>query len=157
MEVTARPARRDDLPEIVILYRLLEAEMTELRDMWPVADGLAEPIDRSLRALLDDPDWYLYVGEIDGSTEGFLAGQDQPLLPQGEGRIVGSIELIFTRGDAREVGVAEAMMDRYTDDATARGVERFDAHVSPGHRASKNFFESHGFRARSIIMHKGDR
>jgi hypothetical protein len=32
-------------------------------------------------------------------------------------------------------------------------VDRFDAAVPPGHREAKNFFEQHGFSARSITMH----
>jgi hypothetical protein len=37
-----------------------------------------------------------------------------------------------------------------------RGLDRFDAHVLPGHRLVKNFFEAGGFAARSIIMHHAD-
>jgi hypothetical protein len=48
------------------------------------------------------------------------------------------------------------MMDAFMIDARARGITLFDAHVSPGHRESKNFFESHGFTARSIVMHRSD-
>jgi hypothetical protein len=37
-----------------------------------------------------------------------------------------------------------------------RGITKFDAHVLPGHRLAKNFFEAGGFSARSIIMHHDD-
>jgi hypothetical protein len=37
-----------------------------------------------------------------------------------------------------------------------RGISRFDAHVLPGHRLAKNFFEAGGFSARSITMHHDD-
>jgi hypothetical protein len=36
------------------------------------------------------------------------------------------------------------------------GITKFDAHVLPGHRLAKNFFEAGGFAARSIIMHHDD-
>jgi hypothetical protein len=38
-----------------------------------------------------------------------------------------------------------------------RGISKFDAHVLPGHRLAKNFFESGGFSARSIVMHHDDK
>jgi len=38
----------------------------------------------------------------------------------------------------------------------AEGLRLFDARVSPGHRAAKNFFEAHGFSARLIVMHHAD-
>jgi hypothetical protein len=37
-----------------------------------------------------------------------------------------------------------------------RGITKFDAHVLPGHRLAKNFFEAGGFAARSITMHHDD-
>jgi hypothetical protein len=37
-----------------------------------------------------------------------------------------------------------------------KGITKFDAHVLPGHRMAKNFFEAGGFAARSIIMHHDD-
>ncbi len=78
------------------------------------------------------------------------------MLPQAGGRTIGAIRLIFTDPEAREVGVGEAMMELYLREARAGGIGFFDAHVAPGHRLAKNFFESHGFSARRIVMHHGD-
>ena len=58
--------------------------------------------------------------------------------------------------NARGVGVGEAMMSWILHEMRARGHHLFDAKVSPGHRHAKNFFESHGFAARSITMHHDD-
>ena len=54
--VTARLAGLDDVPSLVWLYRGLEEEMTALHPMWPMADGLAEPIEGSFESLLEDPE-----------------------------------------------------------------------------------------------------
>ena len=54
------------------------------------------------------------------------------------------------------VGVGEAMLEAYLDLERDDGVTLFDAHVTPGHRLTKNFFESKGFSARSILMHRTD-
>jgi GNAT superfamily N-acetyltransferase len=156
MEVTSRLARRDDLAVLEQLYRLLEKEMTQLHPMWPRADGLPEPLPEALAALLDDPDTVVVIGEIDGHPFGFLAARIEELLPQANGERVGSIRLVFVEEEAREVGVGEAMREHALDLLRQRGLRRFDAHVLPGHRLVKNFFEAGGFSARSIVMHHDD-
>lgn len=156
MEVTSRLARPEDLAVLEQLYRLLEKEMTELHPMWPRADGLPEPLPEALAALLDDPDTVVVIGEIDGYPFGFLAARIEELLPQANGERVGSIRLVFVEEDAREVGVGEAMREHALDLLRQRGLGRFDAHVLPGHRLVKNFFEAGGFSARSIVMHHDD-
>ena len=66
---------------------------------------------------------------------------------------VGIIRYLFTERDARGVGVADAMFNHAVGKLRADDIEAFDAVVSPGHREAKNFYEAHGFSARSIIMH----
>ncbi len=155
-QITSRPAAPEDLPELVRLYRLLEAEMTALEDMWPLADALAEPIEASLRAHIDASGSRLLVGSIDGVPVGFLLGEIRPLLAHVDDR-VGSIRLVFSELDARGVGVGEAMRNDVLAWFESHGIDRFDAHVLPGHRLAKNFFEAAGFSARHIVMHKGRR
>lgn len=156
MDIAAREATPEDLSELCRLYRGLEAEMRALESLWPLADGLAEPVDVGLGAAIADADTDVIVGTIDGIPFGFLLGRTESMLPQADGRLIASIRLIFTHPEAREVGVGEAMMDRYLSVARAADIEFFDAHVAPGHRLAKNFFESHGFSARRIVMHRGE-
>jgi ribosomal protein S18 acetylase RimI-like enzyme len=156
MEIGAREATTEDLSELRRLYRGLEAEMKALEDLWPLADGLAEPLEAAFEAAIDADDTAVIVGTIDGIPFGFLLGRAEPMLPQADGRRIAAIRLIFTDLEAREVGVGEAMAERYLSAARAAGIELFDAHVAPGHRLAKNFFESHGFSARRIVMHRGE-
>lgn len=155
MEVSARPATGDDLTFLLSMYRELEKEMVALHVMWPLADGLPEPVDQALAAVLEDPEAMVYMGAIDGYPFGFLVARVETLLPQAEERI-GSIRLVFVEMEAREVGVGEAMRKLALEDMRSLGLRRFDAHVLPGHRLVKNFFEAGGFAARSIIMHHAD-
>jgi len=155
MDIAARRASAADLEVLVALYRELEAEQTALRPMWRLADGLAEPVADTLEALVHTAD-HLIVGTIDGAVVGFLWATVDPLLPQAGGRRVGTIRLVSTEPAARGVGVGEAMMARALDDLRAEGIDLFDAKVSPGHREAKNFFESHGFSARLIVMHRAE-
>ncbi|MBA3360078.1 MAG: GNAT family N-acetyltransferase [Acidimicrobiia bacterium] len=157
MEVAARLATIEDLGDLEVLYRSLEAEMIALHPMWPLADGLAEPITESLGRNLLDPEVVLVLGTIDELPFGFLLARIEPLLPQAEGLRFGAIRLVFVDHPAREVGVGEAMLALALTEMRARGLVRFDAHVLPGHRLVKNFFEAGGFAARSIIMHHVDR
>jgi ribosomal protein S18 acetylase RimI-like enzyme len=151
-DVRSRPATPSDLSDLVRLYRLLESEMVALEEMWPLADGLPEPVEMSIADSLSDPCAHLVVGTIDAVPVGFALGLVRPLLAH-TGQRIGAITLVFTEPEARGVGVGEAMRDDLIGRFTAEGVDRFDAHVVPGHRLAKNFFESAGFSARHIVMH----
>jgi GNAT superfamily N-acetyltransferase len=157
VDIIVRPADEADLPALGMLYRGLEEEMTALKPIWRFVDGLPDPADEAMAGRLADAAWHIYVAELDGVPVGMLAARDEELLPQADGERLASVRLLFTDADARGVGVGEALMVRFMDDARGRGIAIFDAHVSPGHRLAKNFFEAHGFKARSIIMHRGDR
>jgi ribosomal protein S18 acetylase RimI-like enzyme len=156
VRVTARIAGPEDLPTLVGLYRGLEDEMTALHPMWPLADGLAEPVETSFRDLLEDQESILVIGELDDYPLGFSWARVEQILPQAGGAEVGSIRLIYVDPEAREVAIGEEMRDYVMDLLRKRGISRFDAHVLPGHRLAKNFFEAGGFSARSITMHHDD-
>ncbi len=154
MIVSARPAQHSDLPVLMYLYRELEEEMQPLSDMWTPADALPEPVEASLTKDLDEA--FVFVGEIDGYPFGFMLARIEELLPQAEGLRVGAIRFVFVEPDARGVGVGEAMRDLALETLRNHGIARFDAHVLPGHRLVKNFFEQGGFSARSIVMHRSE-
>ena len=154
IDVTARRAGPDDLSVLVDLYRALEAEMVALHLMWPRADGLAAPVEDSIAKLLTDEETRVYLGEIDGYPLGFITGRAEAVVEDGTEVVV--IRLVFVDEEARAVGVGEVMRDLLMDEYRAEGHTLFDAHVLPGHRLAKNFFESGGFSARSIVMHHDD-
>jgi len=156
MTPTSRPASEGDLDELLRMYAELEAEQAELRPLWPLADGLDEPIGDSFRSILNDPESLLVIGEFDGVPLGFCWARSEPLLNQAGGRRVGVVRLIHTEREARGVGIGEAMILPVLQELRARGHRLFDARVSPGHRHAKNFFESNGFAARLIVMHHND-
>jgi ribosomal protein S18 acetylase RimI-like enzyme len=156
MKVTARRADPDDIGVLESLYRSLEREMVGLHAMWPIADGLDEPVSGSFAQALDDPDTIVLIGEIDGYPFGFLMARVERLLAQADGELVGAIRLIYVDQGAREVALGEEMRDLALETLRESGITKFDAHVLPGHRLAKNFFEAGGFAARSIIMHHDD-
>lgn len=152
----ARIATSDDLALLNDLYADLAAEMAGYSDMWGVADGLAEPIESSWKRILADDDHVTVIGFFDEHPFGFLMARVEPVLAQGRGMRIGAIRLVFVEQEARGVGVGEAMRDVVLAELRRRGITRFDAHVLPGHRYAKNFFEQGGFSARHIVMHHDD-
>lgn len=152
-EIAVRHATATDIPTVTELYRLLEAEMIPLEEMWPLADGLPEPVEAALRSELDRDDSVFVVGLVEGVVFGFLIARIEPLLPQAEGERIGSIRFVFVDRLVREISVGEQMRDLALSELRDVGITKFDAHVVPGHRLVKNFFEAGGFSARSIIMH----
>lgn len=154
--INARLATADDIPILVELYRGLEKEMLDLHPMWPLADGLAEPVDESLARAIEDDDSLVVIGSVIDYPFGFLLARVESILAQAGGEQVGSIRLVFVELEARQVAVGERMRDLAMGLLRERGISKFDAHVLPGHRLAKNFFEAGGFSARSIVMHHDD-
>ena len=128
--------------------------MVGLKPVWRLTDGLPEPVDAALEMILADPQAHLVAGAIDGAVFGFLHGTIGELLPQAGDRRIGTVEHVFTARPAREVGVAEAMIDLFLQTLATEGIDLVDAIAPPGQRNTKNFFESHGFKARRIVMHR---
>jgi ribosomal protein S18 acetylase RimI-like enzyme len=156
MHVSWRRAGADDIPRLVELYRPALAEQTELRDAWSFAEGLAEPVVTSFAEIIADEESFVAVGTIDDCVFGFLWAHVEDLLPQAAGERIGVIRLVFVEEPARGVGVGEEMLQAALEDMRRRGLSKFDAIVSPGHRLAKNFFEAAGFSARRITMYHRD-
>jgi GNAT superfamily N-acetyltransferase len=153
---TARFASPSDLDILLHLYRILEEEMVALSDLWPLTDGLAEPVGETWAQVLADPDHVTVLGFYEDHPFGFMMARVERHLPQAGDLRIGSIRLVFVDIEARAVGIGEAMRNTVLAELRNRGVSRFDAHVLPGHRLAKNFFEQGGFSARHIVMHHDD-
>jgi GNAT superfamily N-acetyltransferase len=110
-----------------------------------------EPIETGLRAALDDPDQHVLVGTLDGVPVGYAAARIQRLS---DGTILGVVSDLYVEPPAREVGVGEALMDDVLAWCGTRGCDGVDAFALPGDRDTKNFFESNGFTARLLVVHR---
>jgi ribosomal protein S18 acetylase RimI-like enzyme len=157
MEISVRLANIDDISRLVSLYRTMEAEQTERKPIWALTDGLDEPFDASFTLAIEKSDSWVYAGEIDGAVVGFLWSTVESMLTRGQGERIGRMRLIYTEPDARGVGIGHNLAEAALTAFRALGIRYFDAPVGPGQRAAKNFFEGHGFAARSIVMHASDR
>jgi ribosomal protein S18 acetylase RimI-like enzyme len=156
MHVTARPAVKADVFRLVSLYRDMETEQTVRKPIWALTDGLDERFDLSLFRAIESDESFVLAGEIDDATVGFIWATIEPMLERARGTRIGRIRLIYTEPEARGVGVGHVMLTEILELLRAHGIHDFDAPVGPGQRAAKNFFESHRFAARSIIMYSSD-
>jgi L-amino acid N-acyltransferase YncA len=156
MNVSARLAVIADVNRLVSLYREMEVEQTARKPIWALTDGLDQRFDNSLARAIEAEDSFVLTGEIDGATVGFIWATIEPMLDRAQGALIGRMRLIYTEPDARGVGVGHTMLTEMMELLRSRGIHHFDAPVGPGQRAAKNFFESHRFAARSIIMHSTD-
>jgi len=149
----ARPAERSDVGRIVELAQQLRDELRPMRggEVWFQRDARTDPLVAAYTDLLDDPDALLAVGTIDDVVLGFAAARIETLH---DGAPIGVVTDLFVEPEARGVGVGEALVDLVVEFCVTRGCTGIDATALPGHRAAKNFFEGHGFTARSLVMHR---
>lgn len=149
----ARRATLDDVERILALSQALRAELAEQRggDLWWRTHEPYEHHAPALRALLDYDDECVLAGTIDDEVVAYALARIHPLP---DGAHLATIGEIFVEPSAREVAVGEALVNAVLAWAEARGCVGVDATALPGNRAAKNFFETHGFVARRLTMHR---
>ncbi len=153
MHEGARRADRDDLPRLAELYRTALAQLSAGRGGALLAErhGRPEPVDQALARAVEDRDRAAWVGTVDDQTVGYAIGRTETLAG---GTELGVVEDLFVEQGARSVGVGEALMGALLAWFVDRGCAGVDTVALPGDRLSKNFFESSGFKARLIVMHR---
>jgi ribosomal protein S18 acetylase RimI-like enzyme len=148
-----RPATAADITRVVELAQLMRDELTAMRggELWAARDAWPEPLEDAYGALLTRDDALFVVGTIDDVAIGFGAVVIETLR---SGERLGVITDLFVEPGAREVGVGEAMAEAFVAHCQTCRCVGIDASALPGHRAAKNFFETHGFTARALVMHR---
>ncbi|MGH9079597.1 MAG: GNAT family N-acetyltransferase [Acidimicrobiales bacterium] len=91
------------------------------------------------------------VGTLEGAVTGFACGHVDD--PEGGGRR-GVLDACYVEPAARGVGIGRLLVDSVVSWFEDRGVEGVDGIALPGDRQAKNFFESAGFKARMLTMHR---
>ena len=110
--------------------------------------GFSTPVERATAAMADKR---CIVGEFDGVVFGYAVYTVEPL---DTGAKLGRLFDFAVYPDAKSVGIGEAMMDLIVADLIERGCVGVDAWALPGDRATKNFFETFGLKARLLTAHR---
>ncbi len=66
----------------------------------------------------------------------------------------GVLDLCFVEPGAREVGLGHLLVEQALGWFGSQGCTGVDGTAFPGDREAKNFFESAGFKARLLVMHR---
>jgi GNAT superfamily N-acetyltransferase len=128
-----------------------------------LAQGLAEIRDRRGGELLTTDadaaalvaewsggeDRQLLVGLFGGETVGLAAG-DVRRVPA----VTGRVQCCYVEPPARGVGVGSALLESLLGWFDRRGCAGVDAAALPGDRSTKQLYESAGFKARLLVLHR---
>lgn len=148
---SARPATEADLDDLVELWQDAVDELDGQRGGGPLAGSLSRrDLPGFLRAVLGDTERLLVVGLIDDVPVGLASLR----VDRDRREPIGDLELLYVEPNARQVGVAEAMLAVAVRRCEDWGVSGLDAPALPGNRAAKSFFETQGMQARLLIMHR---
>ncbi len=153
---SVRPAAADDQQRLVVLADELVASVTAQRGGGLlVASALDGTGGRSLGdllgPLLDRPDALVLVGALDGVVVGFAVTTYEV---DGRGSRWGRLGACFVEEEARAVGVGRLLLERSLAWLADQGCAGVDGTALPGDRGAKSFFESAGFKARLLTMHR---
>lgn len=150
---SVRRALPGDAVEVTALCRGAVDELRPNRggDLWSRYEARPEPMDEAIRDHLVDADKVAHVGLIDDVVVGYALGRFEQLH---DGELILVVSDIYIVPEAREIGLGELLIERLMADARERGAVGIDAFVLPGDRAAKNFFESHGMKARALLVHR---
>lgn len=149
----ARAATAEDLPALEALATALVAELSPTRGgaIWARREAPPPDLVSYFTGHLDVVDRALFAGTIGDEIVGFATVSVETL--RGGDRL-GVVAELYVDPEARAVGVGEALADIAVEWCRAAGCVGIDARALPGNRAAKNFFETHGFVARAIVMHR---
>jgi GNAT superfamily N-acetyltransferase len=156
MMESVRLAVPDDADACALLCQAALSELSAVRggnlfarrETGLVAKALLRP--GGLRRLLSDKSRLVAVGSLDEVVVGMAVARAESV---GES-LLGVIDGFFVQPEARGVGVGRAMLDSVTSWMVSKGCRAVDAGALPGARETKSFFESAGFKARLITMHR---
>ena len=149
----ARPATAADVPRLAELAAAAVAEQVDGRggSVWSVREAREVPASPSLAADVDDPAVLVLAGTIDDAVVGYAAVRIETLR---DGRTLGVITDVYVEPEARAVGVGERLLEAVVSWCTEQGCSGVDALALPGNRETKNFFETFGFTARALVVHR---
>lgn len=148
-----RPATSDDIDFLADIHVLGQLAVAQARggELDTLLRGRPEPIAPSFADDLGNKVRHVLIATADELPAGYLVAE-RITLRNGV-KIIRIIDLLV-HPDARGIGLGSALMNHTLDLAAEHGCAGVDARALPGDRITKNFFESFGLVARTILVHK---
>jgi ribosomal protein S18 acetylase RimI-like enzyme len=159
--VRVRPAREDEIAEVVALWGEMYAGQRAHGMALALRDDAAEIWSRQLASRLDSPVSVILVGEAlratgepEGVLLGFLAGQTKRLPPQfaADKPKVGFISELFVRPAERRHRVGRALVDAAFAWFARADVGSIELHVLVHNAAARSFWNDMGFEDELVQM-----
>lgn len=153
---TVRQATEDDLPDLLRMYELATDHFNERRGgpVYLARSSRHSRIEEDLINDLRSGDRTALLGMINDQVLGFATLRIKAVENASDSRPIAVLEELFVQESARDVGVGAALMNAAISWAEDKGCRGIDSAALPGDRQTKNFFESFGLVARTIIVHK---
>lgn len=136
------------LEDVAVLRRLADEAIEERRhqrggEQWVAIDLADRDVDAELRSAASDG--RAMVGEIKQVPVAMAVWEHRPSG-------VAELTALFTRPEVRGVGLGSALLHAVRSAAAHDGCGSWQSDAMPGDRATKNFFEAHGLRARRLVV-----
>ncbi len=152
MDVFLRHAVASDVEAITGLIEAVHAELAPERGgaVWLMSEARAVPLRPSLDADITAPDVQVSVSGIDDIVLGVAVTRLRRL--HDARRVAFLSELVVDPG-ARGVGLGVGLLDDALVWARGMGAVGMESTALPGQRATKNFFEAAGMKARLLTVY----
>jgi len=144
-----RLAQTEDFARILTISANHRSQLSSMRGGQMFLAKEAEPVEERLISKTDDTSSVVLVGLFDDVIFGYAIGETQVLKDNSK---VGSITDFVVEKEARSVGIGESMMNSLVDFFTEMECIAVESRTFPGDRATKNFFESFGLKARLLTV-----
>jgi len=150
-----RTATADDLDRVIELLVDFRADRAGRRgaELVRSEDGLGalpEPTEAFVAPYVTGPTRTALLGTLDD----WVAAVALCRVDDGGGERRGVLDVCFVEPGAREVGLGRLLVDEALAWCASVGCTGVDGTALPGDREAKNFFESAGFKARLLVMHR---
>ena len=147
-----RPAVASDVDVITDLIEAVHAELAPERGgaSWLVSEARAVPLRPSIQGDIVAPDVHVRVSGIDGVV---LAVAVTRLRERHDASRVALVSELVVDPGARGVGLGVGLLDDAVVWAREIGAVGIESTALPGQRATKNFFEAAGMKARLLTVY----
>ncbi len=147
----AHEADADSISSISAEIQALHARA--LPELFKPPEAFTFPADK-VRELLNDPDWLVFVSELDAVVVGYVSAQihRRAETPFRRSSVGLGVQWMGVRAAWRRQGVGRALIDAVKSTAAERGITSVFLDVWAFNTEAQSFYEALGFRPKRYIL-----